>query len=231
MGGHAGGEIASRLAVDAIGEVFRQAKHRDGELLRSALHAANERIFDLAYECPELRGMGTTAVALLMSGDRPAWVAHVGDSRAYRLRRRRLVRLTEDHSWVRREVRGGRLRSFEASHHPRRSVLLSCLGAEPVVEVDVSEVPVEPGDRFLLCSDGLWNEVSDKEISRIVRRNNAVEAVRALVDLANERGGRDNITVQAAFLPSRANRVGRLARRVLALLAAGALFALAVGLC
>lgn len=228
LGGHAGGETASSTAVHAIGEVFAKGPDRDGELLRSALRAANERIFELARERSELRGMGTTAVALLLAeGGRSAWVAHAGDSRAYRLRGRRLRALTQDHSWLENEVRSGRLSPRKASTDPRRNVLLRCLGVEPVVEVEVTRVSARPGDRFVLCSDGLWNAVAADEIAEIVRHNAPAASARALVDLANARGGSDNITVQVAAL-ARPSWPRRRILWTLAISAGGALLALAV---
>ena len=205
MGGHAGGEVASRTAIEAIGEWFENGGGADGERLREALEAANERVYRMSEESPQLRGMGTTGVALLLGPGAAAWVAHVGDSRAYRLRRGRIELLTEDHSWVGEEVRNKRLTPEEAEVHPRRSALLRSIGVDPDVEVDVTPVPVESGDRFLLCSDGLWGEVDEETIAFAMATDDPEVSVRRLVELANDHGGRDNVTVQLVVVPAGAD--------------------------
>ncbi len=202
MGGHAGGEVASRIAIEAIGEWFENGGGGNGEMLREAFEAANERVFRMGSDAPHLRGMGTTGVALLLGPGAAAWVAHVGDSRAYRLREGRMEVLTEDHSWVGEEVRNHRLTPEEAEVHPRRSALLRSIGVDPEVDVDVTPVPVESGDRFLLCSDGLWGEVDDETIAFVMASDDPEDSVRRLVELANDHGGRDNVTVQVVAVPT-----------------------------
>ena len=200
MGGHAGGEHASRIAVETIGEVF-QNDYGDAEAtLRRAFDAANEAILREARDRSELHGMGTTAVALLISSD-GAWTANVGDSRAYRVRDREIDLLTADHSVVFEEVRSGRLTPLEARTHPLRNRLLRCLGLQSGVAVDVECVGIESGDRFLLCSDGLWGEVEDAELCTVLNAERPDEAVRILIERANENGGEDNITAQVASVP------------------------------
>ncbi len=202
MGGHAGGEVASRTAVEAIGEWFENGDGGNGEMLREAFEAANERVYRMAAESPHLHGMGTTGVALLLGPGPAGWVAHVGDSRAYRLRRGRMELLTQDHSWVGEEIRNKRLTPEEAEVHPHRSALLRSIGVDPEVEVDVTPVPVESGDRFLLCSDGLWGEVDEETIAFVMASDDPEVSVRRLVELANDNGGRDNVTVQMVVVPA-----------------------------
>jgi protein phosphatase len=200
MGGHAGGEHASRIAVETIGEVF-QRKFGDPEVtLRLAFDAANEAILQEARDRSELHGMGTTAVALLISPD-GAFTANIGDSRAYRVRGGAIDLLTEDHSIVFEEVRSGRITPIEARTHPLRNRLLRCLGLQLGVAADVQRVDIESGDRFLLCSDGLWGELEDGELCTVLAGERPDDAVRVLIERANANGGEDNITVQVAAVP------------------------------
>ena len=199
MGGHAGGERASHLALEAIGQVFAAGSEDAEALLREAYEAANAHILAEAASDPQLDGMGTTAVSLLIHAG-GAVTANVGDSRAYRLRAHRMEALTEDHSWVQTEVRKGRLSPEEAKTHPYRNRLVRCLGYDPGVMVDVRAVNLEPGDTFLLCSDGLWGELAESEIVRILEAKDLQQAVKTLVESADQNGGRDNITAVVARL-------------------------------
>ncbi len=203
MGGHLGGEVASQTTVDTVGQVFERGIEDSAAFLREAFTLANKRVFEQSAADPNLHGMGTTGVALLIGPGRLAWFANVGDSRAYRSRGGRLEVLTQDHSWVHEEVRMNRLTPEEAASHPRKNVLTRSIGVDPVVQIDVSETEIEPGDRFLLCSDGLWGEVEDADIAAVLDSQEPEKAVRALVDIANRAGGPDNITVQIAVVPSR----------------------------
>jgi protein phosphatase len=200
MGGHSGGETASRLALETIGQIFDSGFDDPDAMLENAFQAANNRIHQVGSTDPTLHNMGTTGVALLLGSENAGWVAHIGDSRAYRLRDGRFDRITEDHSWVSEEVRHGRITADEAKTHAMRNVLLRSIGIEPDVEVTVSTIDLRSGDRFLLCSDGLWGEVEDESIAEILAREDPADAVRLLVDLANENGGSDNVTVQVAAL-------------------------------
>ncbi|MEM9174961.1 MAG: Stp1/IreP family PP2C-type Ser/Thr phosphatase [Myxococcota bacterium] len=201
MGGHKGGATASRTAIQAIAETFgADTGGATSEILGEAIRAANARIWDLARRDPELEGMGTTVVAFHLDARRRGTVAHVGDSRAYRLRAGRLEALTGDHSVVAEMQRRGLLSPEEAAVHPRRNEILRSVGVQEEVRVDVAEVDVAPGDRFLLCSDGLSGVVQDDEIGALVRTKSPAEAVDALIALANERGGPDNVTVQILAL-------------------------------
>ncbi len=203
MGGHRGGATASSTAVATIVEIF-ETKSPGGNdtMLREAIESANARIFEMAQSDVELEGMGTTVVAFVLDAQHNAMVAHVGDSRAYRHRRGHLEALTTDHSVVAEMQRRGLISAEEAAVHPRRNEILRSVGVSAEVEVEVTPVEVASGDLFVLCSDGLSGVVSDEEIESIVRSQPPEAAVEALINLANERGGPDNITVQILSVPS-----------------------------
>jgi len=204
MGGHSGGEVASALAVETLLSAILDAGPMAGpgidstELLVDAVLGANERVFGEGRSNPELQGMGTTlcAVALVGSGaDVRLAVVNVGDSRVYLLHDGELEQLTEDHSLVQELVRQGQLTPEEAASHPMRNVVTRVIGVEGDVDVDWWERPADPGDRYLLCSDGLFNEVTESRIGATLRSlADPGEAARTLVALANDGGGRDNIT-------------------------------------
>lgn len=196
MGGHQGGEVASAMAVELLG---RHATERTLESLRHAVRVANRAIFEKAGNDRDLHGMGTTLVALRVvdgpDGDEVAWV-NVGDSRVYLLRDDKLIQLSHDHSLVEDLLRDGQLTEDEAAVHPQRNILTRALGIDLDVQVDGATVLPFTGDRFLLCSDGLFNEVSSDQMASVLRRlAEPGEAASELVRLANEGGGRDNITV------------------------------------
>jgi protein phosphatase len=203
MGGHRGGEVASQTTVNAVGEVFQRGVENPVQALCEAFTLANQRVYEMAAKEADLTGMGTTGVALLIGPARTGWVAHVGDSRAYRIREGCFEPLTHDHSWVIEEVRHSRLTPEEAAVHPRKNVLTRSIGVDATIEVDIAETDLEPGDRFLLCSDGLWGEVSEEQIAEVLISQEPDQAVQTLVELANTNGGPDNITVQVAVVPSR----------------------------
>lgn len=198
MGGHAGGEEASRIATQVI--QAHLLEHWDlpkpnPVLLEGAFFQANQAILKDQQSHPQRSDMGTTAVAVIFR-ERQPWCAHVGDSRLYRLRSFSLEQLTEDHTWVARALKFGELTPEEARHHPYRHVLLRCLGREDLGQIDVQSLDVQPGDRLLLCSDGLTEELSDQLIASYLQSNLALEqAVITLVKAALAKGGRDNITV------------------------------------
>lgn len=211
MGGHAAGEVASKLAVEAIHEFvahmesdedptwpygFDEALGSRGNLLRTAVLHANRKVIDATREKKEYRGMATTVVAVLMEGD-TACVAHAGDSRAYLLRDGRLACLTADHSWVGERVSSGLLTAAEARTHPLRSMVTRALGGRAELEVDLLRHPLRPGDLMLLCSDGLTGMLGEDEIRRVIEAagEDLERAARDLVAAANERGGDDNVTV------------------------------------
>ncbi|MFN0093124.1 MAG: protein phosphatase 2C domain-containing protein [Acidimicrobiales bacterium] len=202
MGGARGGEIASETALRSLAEMPRIV---DGDSLVSAVRAANRAVFAHALDDPNLRGMGTTLCGVAVLEEAPTGgsessgllgVVNVGDSRVYRLDGRgRLEQLTEDHSLVQSMVREGRLSPEEAVDHPRRNILTRAVGIEPEVEVDHWVITAAVGERYLLCSDGLFNEVPDPLIGATLRGvADPNQAAEELVRLANEGGGRDNVT-------------------------------------
>jgi PPM family protein phosphatase len=211
MGGHVAGEVASRVAVEAI-EAFIQEtagadKNRtwpfpfdpsvslEANRLRAAFRLANRKIASAIADSQDLRGMATTASAVLL-GPQGASVAHVGDSRVYVLGEGRLEQITHDHSWVEEQVRAGTLSPTAARQHPWRNVVTRALSGGEDPEVDVTEVAPRPGERYLLCSDGLFTVVPDARIAELLGDNKASleEISRALVEAANQAGGPDNIT-------------------------------------
>jgi protein phosphatase len=164
------------------------------ELIREAVERACISIFNAAQEDPRLAGMGTTVIALLINDDQ-AFFAHVGDSRAYLVRGDFIQQISEDHSLVNEQIKAGMLTPEEAKHSRYRNIITRSVGFEEEVQVDVMGLQAEPGDTFILCSDGLANMVEDEEIRDVVLRSELAEAPRKLVELANERGGDDNVTV------------------------------------
>jgi protein phosphatase len=211
MGGHVAGEVASRLAVEAV-ELFIEEtagadKNRtwpfpfdpslslDANRIKAAFRLANRRIASSIAESQDLRGMATTASALL-AGTEAACVAHVGDSRVYVLRDGQLSQITHDHSWVEEQVRAGTLSATAARSHPWRNVVTRALSGGEDPEVDVTELNLLAGERFLLCSDGLFSVVTDGQITEILadRTRSLADACRRFVDAANDGGGPDNIT-------------------------------------
>jgi serine/threonine protein phosphatase PrpC len=206
MGGHLGGERASRMAVEVLENEMRSrlvavADERGGvaQAMDEAVRSASQSIYESAQANPELTGMGTTLTALCLYGQ-SLTVCHVGDSRAYLIRDGRARQLTEDHSWIQEQVRAGLLSPGDAMVSRFRNIITRSVGFEPTVVPDLLTIPVEAGDCYLLCSDGLSNYFSAEEIGRIVAGQFYSEAGRALVDIANERGGDDNITCVLVYV-------------------------------
>lgn len=199
MGGHAAGEVASETAVNALKAAWAAAGGRGPEALVEAAREANREVWRTAQATPGLRGMGTTLVAVALTGEGDSEelaVVHVGDSRVYLLRGGELEQLTVDHSLVAELVAEGKLPADEAEFHPQRHVLTRALGVDAEVPVDLVTVTPFRGDRLLLCSDGLIREVSDAQVASILRRlADPSEAAKELVAEARLRGGNDNITV------------------------------------
>jgi PPM family protein phosphatase len=194
MGGAQAGEVASRLAVEAFEGGLRDSAEPEAALAALA-HDANSRIHELSHSNAEQAGMGTTLTAVYV-GEREISIAHVGDSRAYRLREGELLRLTEDHSLVDELLRQGRLTPEEALEHPQRSVITRALGPEGTVEVDTRSYSARDADIYLLCSDGLTTMVPEELLATILATPGTLrELGEALIAAANEAGGRDNITV------------------------------------
>jgi PPM family protein phosphatase len=195
MGGAQAGEVASRLAAAAFREYHEADALGGEERVEAIIQEANRRIYERARVDTNASGMGTTVTAAVVEGDRIA-IGHVGDSRAYRIRGNELEQLTDDHSLVADLMRSGRLTPEQADAHPQRSVITRALGTDPEVDVDTFAVAAEPGDVFLLCSDGLTTMVGDDEILRLVGESSGLEsAAKALVRTANRHGGEDNVTV------------------------------------
>ncbi|BAY08795.1 Stp1/IreP family PP2C-type Ser/Thr phosphatase [Calothrix sp. NIES-2098] len=199
MGGHAGGEEASRIATEQIqtylGENWESAQSSQ-ELLVQALWLANEAILQDQQNNPERADMGTTAVVVIFREPESPWCAHVGDSRLYRLRGSQLEQITEDHTWVARAIKLGDITFEEARVHPFRHVLSRCLGREDLHQIDVQPLEVQVGDRLLLCSDGLTEELVEQKITDCLQDNSELEkAAHSLVEAAKAHGGHDNITV------------------------------------
>ena len=211
MGGHAAGEVASRVAVEAINEFvcltsgdeditwpfgLDENASFDGNRLKSAIQYANRKVLEATREKKEYLGMATTVVAVLVDGS-SANLAHVGDSRVYLVRGKGITQLTSDHSWVNEQLESGIISADQARSHPLRNVVTRALGGKPELVVDIQEHHAEPGDVLLLCSDGLTSMVPDDDIVRLVREaeGDIERAARSLVEEANGRGGEDNITV------------------------------------
>jgi protein phosphatase len=222
MGGHQGGEIASRIAVDTVEEVIlalegdpestveegEQIKPGDFQsYLRYALSSASGRIFRKSNDQKTLKGMGTTTVAVLFRKNM-AYIANVGDSRVYRVRDGEIEQVTEDHSLVSEQVKAGLLSPGDAKSHRLKNIITRSVGFQETVEADIDIRAVQAEDVYLLCSDGLSNLVEDSEVRDIVLHNSPDQSCQRLIDLANERGGDDNITVliarvdELACLPS-----------------------------
>ena len=211
MGGHVAGEVASRVAVEAIDAFVQETagadKNRtwpfpfdpalslDANRLKAAFRLANRRIASAIADSQELRGMATTASGVLF-GAHDASVAHVGDSRVYVLRDGVLDQITHDHSWVEEQVRAGMLTPSAARQHPWRNVVTRALSGGEDPEVDVTEVTPKPGERYLMCTDGLFGVVTDARIAELLgSKDLPLDGIcRALVDSANSAGGPDNIT-------------------------------------
>jgi serine/threonine protein phosphatase PrpC len=211
MGGHAAGEVASRVAAQAIEAFINDTRDADvnttwpfpydttlsldGNRLTAAFRLANRRITAAMQEDEALRTMATTAAALLINKGTPV-VAHVGDSRLYRWRAGTLVQITQDHSWVNEQVRAGVLTETDAKSHPWRHVVTRALSGGEDPDVEITEVEIKPGDRLLICSDGLSGVVPADRLAEIIGRAEPLDKTcQALIDAANQAGGPDNVTV------------------------------------
>ncbi|MGB3492546.1 MAG: Stp1/IreP family PP2C-type Ser/Thr phosphatase [Elainellaceae cyanobacterium] len=198
MGGHAGGQEASRIATEVIRSYLVdrwETSDESSQLLQEAILKANKAILQDQIAHPERGDMGTTVVIAIFRDETP-WCAHIGDSRLYRLRGAKLDQLTEDHTWVSRAMKVGDLSAAQARVHPWRHILSKCLGREDLNQVDVASFDYQPSDRLLLCSDGLTEELSDHLIASHLKTIRACDkAAESLVNAAKEKGGRDNITV------------------------------------
>ena len=196
MGGHAGGDVASRIAVDVLDEHLLAAGRTSGpDEIEAAIRAAHEAILRAARAESELEGMGTTLTTLLVHHDGCA-IGHVGDSRAYRLRGGALEQLTRDQTWVQDQIDAGVLTPEQARRHPYSAMITCALGiADVELDVQLPDPGCEAGDLFLLCSDGLTARLDDRDIAELLVPDDLDGTARALVDAANAAGGPDNITV------------------------------------
>jgi serine/threonine protein phosphatase PrpC len=198
MGGHEGGQVASRMAVEILAETYAASAEADSQKrLLKALAAAHHRIQRKAREDPRLSAMGTTCTAFALVNARLYFV-HVGDSRLYLLREGKLRSLTRDHTLIARLIEKGVIRPEEAETHPQKHVLTSALGVAGDIEIDFppEPVPIQPDDILLICTDGLWGQMNLSEIQHVTASRSPKDACHALIQLAKERGGPDNITVQ-----------------------------------
>ena len=225
MGGAAAGEVASRLATEAFLKALKPVREKAPRMatpdvrLDSAIHCANQAVYQHSRGSSELRGMGTTLVALLIEkaavkGPPSLTLAHVGDSRCYLFRDGVLTLLTADHSLVEEQVRSGEITAFEALHHPMRNIITRAVGSQASVEPEIRHIDPVSGDLYLLASDGLTRELSEAEIALTLQRGQTREKVRSrpeklflqslcqtLIDQANDAGGGDNITVLMVRVP------------------------------
>ncbi|MGA7293993.1 MAG: PP2C family serine/threonine-protein phosphatase [Terriglobales bacterium] len=202
MGGYEGGQEASRLAVDTLIAAYRDFSGDDPQrALIEGLQAAHEQIRQYSFDHPELRGMGTTCTAVAIVGGahfEGLYYVHVGDTRLYLIRDHQIIRVTRDHSYVGRLVEAGMISPEEAEHHPQRNILTAALGTNPDLIMDSPghPEPLRPEDVLLICTDGLWGLVRDSEILHAVETKSAEQACHELIQLARERGGPDNITLE-----------------------------------
>lgn len=206
MGGTKGGEIASREVVETIIDFFATgcsvvddkfvllSEDQIGKKLEYVILSVNQKLRDCILAHPELEGMGTTVVAIHFEDDK-LYIAHVGDSRCYRIRNRKITRLTKDHSLVQELYDAGQLTLEEMRTHPKRNIITRAVGIAPFLKCDIRVESVEKDDIFLLCTDGLTNLVTDEEIKENILRNDIKNACERLVELANNKGGYDDITV------------------------------------
>lgn len=202
MGGAAGGNIASALAVKVISEKINNsynAQMKDisiKNMLHSALVAANLEVFDMSLERPELRGMGTTVVCAIVK-EGQAYIMHAGDSRAYIVSDNELKQITMDHSMVQDLVNKGKITKEEAAVHPNKNIITRALGVEKTIEIDFRQVDLDRGNTLIICTDGLSNYVSSQEICEEIKDSKYYAFADRLVKKANANGGGDNITVVA----------------------------------
>ncbi len=199
MGGHAGGQEASHIATNSIRMYLERnwQENLDPEkLLFEALTQANKNILQNQKDFPSRADMGTTVVAVIFPQGQSPWCAHVGDSRLYRFRDQKLQQLTEDHTWIAQAIGAGMIDAEQAREHPWRHVLAQCLGREDLLKIEIQQLDVKPGDRLLLCSDGLTEELTDEAIEKLLTAATPVDELASeLINAAKEGGGQDNITV------------------------------------
>jgi PPM family protein phosphatase len=214
MGGHAGGEMASGIAVRTVESTVRARRElidptvsHDGDiqkspvarLLADSVQAACKAVFDKSQQVPELHGMGTTTTTILFH-DKHAFVAHVGDSRCYLVRNGKILQLSEDHSLVNEQLKAGLITEAQARNSKFKNIITRSVGFDSKVDVDMTAVEVKAGDAYLMCSDGLCNLVSDTEMCDVISDNFLHRVPEILIDMANARGGDDNCTVVVGYI-------------------------------
>ena len=217
MGGAAAGEVASRLAAETFLSHLDPPEPTPQASLTTAIEAANRAVFNKGRDTAELAGMGTTLVALFHApatekpeSETPTlWLAHVGDSRCYIYRSRELTQLTDDHSLVEEQLRAGQITAYEAARSPMRNYITRAIGSQPTVDIDIQPLRTQPGDLYLLASDGLNRELTDADIATVLAdipspptEPYLAAACKALITAANHHGGRDNITVLLVAVPT-----------------------------
>lgn len=217
MGGYNAGEVASGLATallirDLEQDMIRIAEDSDAmriplhQLIQGRIHQVNHAIFEASHENAQLSGMGTTLVVAVMLGDRLS-VAHIGDSRAYRWRGGKLNQITRDHSLLQEQIDAGLLTASEARYSQNRNLVTRALGVDPVVVAEIADFDTQVGDVYLLCSDGLTDMVPDEEIAAVLASDRSLDAcANELVQLANDHGGRDNVSVILIRVDSHVSR-------------------------
>ncbi len=196
MGGHNGGDIASQMAVLMLGRVLEGAKP-DESLMRGGIEEINLLIYNEQLNNPVLSGMGTT-ITVLWHWDEKMIIGHVGDSRAYRIRSGEITQLTQDHSMVAEMVRDGIVTPEQARIHPYRNVITRAVGTAPTIEPDVFTVDILPGDKYLICSDGLYEYFLDEEMLKLMQYSPADHAADVMIETVLEKGGKDNVTLLIA---------------------------------
>lgn len=199
MGGHRGGDVASEMAVSHLGHSWEESELQDAEQITqwmlTRISLENKHILEKSRQFSDLEGMGTTLVATALV-NKEFVITNIGDSRGYHYTGGRLNQVTEDHSLVNELVKSGEISSEDAENHPRKNVLTRSLGVTEEIDIDVTILPALPNDQILLCSDGLTNMVKDQEIRSVLStQKSAEEKVETLVEMANDRGGYDNITI------------------------------------
>ncbi|EZP77991.1 protein serine/threonine phosphatase [Parageobacillus genomosp. 1] len=200
MGGHLAGDVASEMTISYLKQQWEQSEHISSpavaeQWLKDHVAAVNRILFEHSLQHEECQGMGTTIVSAICT-DQFATVGHIGDSRCYLFNKNGFQQITEDHSLVNELVKKGQISKEDAEHHPRKNVLLRALGTEREVKLDMKTVSIDEHDMLLLCSDGLSNKVSEEMMLHILNSDDPLEhKAQALIDLANERGGEDNITL------------------------------------
>lgn len=199
MGGHLAGEVASQMAAEIVNREYFQNRDTIEKSLFQALQSANQQIFAESRQHDRFRGMGTTCTVIVVH-QHQLYFAHVGDSRAYLFKQGQFIQLTEDHTYVRELLRMGEITEKEAMTHPDRNVLTQAMGTKAEIKVDIGRcmLPFDPGDRLLLCSDGLYEYCREDDFIRVLNQPSLADAADELVQLAKFRGGHDNITVVLA---------------------------------